>query len=222
MSAIYERHDPSLRLFLDHETPQVVFGDGSWNEGPCYFPASRSLIWSDIPNDRLMRFDEISGQVCVFRPSSNHSNGNTVDRFGRLVTCEHGARRITRTEFDGSVSVLADTGRGRQFNSPNDAVVKSDGSIWFSDPSYGIDSDYFGIAVRASRTVRMSGGWTRRAEHSTSSSGRCSSRMDLLFPGMKPGFTWSIPRVPRGPNFRPIFVASTSAPMARLSIVASS
>ena len=88
-----------------------------------------------------MRFDEISGIVSVFRSPSHHSNGNTVDRQGRLVTCEHGARRVTRTEFDGSVSVLADTARERRFNSPNDVVVKSDGTIWFSDPSYGIDSD---------------------------------------------------------------------------------
>jgi gluconolactonase len=91
-----------------------------------------------------MRFDEISGAVCTFRPASNHSNGNTVDRQGRLVTCEHGARRVTLTDFDGSIRVLADQVGGRRFNSPNDVVVKSDGSIWFSDPTYGIDSDYFG------------------------------------------------------------------------------
>ena len=144
MTAIYERSDAAVRLFLEHETPQVIHDAGGWNEGPCYFPAWRALIWSDIPNDRLMRFDEISGIVSVFRSPSHHSNGNTVDRQGRLVTCEHGARRVTRTEFDGSVSVLADTARERRFNSPNDVVVKSDGTIWFSDPSYGIDSDYFG------------------------------------------------------------------------------
>ncbi|WP_210497117.1 SMP-30/gluconolactonase/LRE family protein [Microvirga antarctica] len=144
MTASYEETDDTIRLFLAHETPQVIFDEGSWNEGPCYFPASRSLIWSDIPNDRLMRFDEISGTVCIFRSPSNHSNGNTVDRVGRLLTCEHGTRRVTRTDFDGSVRVLADTIDHRRFNSPNDLVVKSDGTIWFSDPTYGIDGDYFG------------------------------------------------------------------------------
>ncbi|MBD2746307.1 SMP-30/gluconolactonase/LRE family protein [Microvirga sp. BT688] len=115
-----------------------------WAEGPAYFPAGRYLIWSDVPNDRMMRFDETSGTVSVFRPSSGYSNGNTVDRQGRLVTCEHGNRRVTRTEHDGSITVLASQHQGRRFNSPNDVVVKSDGSIWFTDPAYGIDSDYEG------------------------------------------------------------------------------
>lgn len=144
MTGHYEHTDPGIRLFLHHEAPEVLFEDGRWNEGPCYFPASRSLIWSDIPNDQLMRFDELSGSVHVFRPGSGHSNGNTVDRQGRLVTCEHGTRRVTRTEFDGSITVLAECRAGKRLNSPNDIVVKSDGSIWFSDPTYGIDSDYFG------------------------------------------------------------------------------
>ncbi len=143
-SARYEQTDPSVRLFLHHELPRVLFDDGGWNEGPCYFPASRTLVWSDIPNDRLMRFDELSGGVHVFRHPSMHSNGNTVDRQGRLITCEHGARRVTRTEFDGSVTVLADRHDDKLLNSPNDAVVTSDGSVWLSDPTYGIDSDYFG------------------------------------------------------------------------------
>jgi gluconolactonase len=115
-----------------------------WAEGPAYFPAGRYLIWSDVPNDRMMRFDETSGAVSVFRHSSGHSNGNTVDRQGRLVTCEHGNRRVTRTEHDGSITVLASHYRSKRFNSPNDVVVKSDGSIWFTDPAYGIDSDYEG------------------------------------------------------------------------------
>lgn len=140
----YEQTDPAVKLFLHHELPEVLFGDGGWNEGPSYFPASHTLVWSDIPNDRLMRFDELSGSVHVFRQPSMHSNGNTVDRQGRLVTCEHGARRVTRTEFDGRITVLADRHDGKPLNSPNDAVVKSDGSVWFSDPTYGIDSDYFG------------------------------------------------------------------------------
>src|SRR5918911_310878 len=115
-----------------------------WAEGPAYFPAGRYLIWSDVPNDRMLRFDETSGLVSVFRHPAGYSNGNTVDRQGRLVTCEHGNRRVTRTEFDGSVTVVADRYQGKRLNSPNDVVVKSDGSIWFTDPAYGIDSDYEG------------------------------------------------------------------------------
>jgi len=115
-----------------------------WAEGPAYFPAGRYLIWSDVPNDRMMRFDETSNAVSVFRAPSGYSNGNTVDRQGRLVTCEHGNRRVTRTEHDGSITVLASHHDGRRLNSPNDVVVKSDGSIWFTDPAYGIDSDYEG------------------------------------------------------------------------------
>jgi gluconolactonase len=115
-----------------------------WAEGPAYFPAGRYLIWSDIPNDRMMRFDETSGAISVFRHPAGYSNGNTVDRQGRLVTSEHGNRRVTRTEHDGSITVLASHHQGKRLNSPNDVVVKSDGSIWFTDPAYGIDSDYEG------------------------------------------------------------------------------
>jgi gluconolactonase len=115
-----------------------------WAEGPAYFPAGRYLVWSDVPNDRMMRFDETSNAVSVFRAPSGYSNGNTVDRQGRLVTCEHGNRRVTRTEHDGSMTVIASHYAGKRFNSPNDVVVKSDGSIWFTDPAYGIDSDYEG------------------------------------------------------------------------------
>jgi gluconolactonase len=115
-----------------------------WAEGPAYFPAGRYLVWSDAPNNRMLRYDETSDAVSVFRQPSHNSNGNTVDRQGRLVTCEHGARRVTRTEHDGSITVIADRYQGRRLNSPNDVVVKSDGSIWFTDPTYGIDSDYEG------------------------------------------------------------------------------
>jgi gluconolactonase len=115
-----------------------------WAEGPAYFPACRYFVWSDIPNDRMLRFDETTGTVGVFRYPAGYSNGNTVDREGRLVTCEHGNRRVTRTEHDGSLTVLADRFDGKRLNSPNDVVVKSDGSVWFTDPTYGIDSDYEG------------------------------------------------------------------------------
>jgi gluconolactonase len=115
-----------------------------WTEGPVYFAAGRYLLFSDIPNDRVLRYDETTGVVGVFRAPANYANGHTVDRHGRLVSCEQGTRRITRTEPDGTVTVLADRYDGKRFNSPNDVVEHSDGSIWFTDPSYGIDSDYEG------------------------------------------------------------------------------
>lgn len=118
-----------------------------WAEGPAWFPAGRYLLWSDIPNDRLLRWDETDGSVSVFRQPSMNTNGNTVDLEGRLVSCEHRGRCISRTEHDGRRRVLADRYEGKRFNSPNDVVVKSDGSIWFTDPSYGIDSDYEGDAA---------------------------------------------------------------------------
>lgn len=116
-----------------------------WAEGPAYFPAGRYLIWSDIPNNRIMRYDETDGSVSEFRNPSNFTNGHTVDRQGRLVSCEHRGRRVSRTEFDGTVTTLADSFNGKRLNSPNDLVVKSDNSIWFTDPAYGIDWDYEGL-----------------------------------------------------------------------------
>jgi len=121
-----------------------LFTGCRWAEGPAYFPAHHSLIWSDVPNDRMLRFDETDGSVSVFRSPSHYSNGNTIDHQGRLVTCEHGTRRVTRTEHDGSITVLAERFEGKRFNSPNDVVVRRDGSIWFTDPTYGIDSDFEG------------------------------------------------------------------------------
>jgi gluconolactonase len=129
--------NPTARL-------EKIYEGCRWAEGPAYFPAGRYLIWSDVPNDRMMRYDETSNTVSVFRSPSGYSNGNTVDRQGRLVTCEHGNRRVTRTEHDGSITVLASHHEGKRLNSPNDVVVKSDGSIWFTDPAYGIDTDYEG------------------------------------------------------------------------------
>lgn len=121
-----------------------LFTGCRWTEGPAYFPALRTLVFSDIPNDRMLRFDEESEAVSVFRRPADFTNGNTLDREGRLVSCQHGARRVVRTEHDGSITVLADRIGGKRFNSPNDVVVKSDGSVWFTDPSYGIDSNYEG------------------------------------------------------------------------------
>lgn len=113
-----------------------------WAEGPVWFGDQRCLIWSDIPNNRMMRWDEQTGAVTTFRQPSNHANGNTRDRQGRLVTCEHETRRITRTEYDGSITVLADRFEGKRLNSPNDIVVKSDGTVWFTDPVFGVNSNY--------------------------------------------------------------------------------
>ncbi len=115
-----------------------------WAEGPVYFADGRYLLFSDIPNNRMLRWEEESGQVSLFRYPSNFSNGNTRDRQGRLLTCEHGARRLTRTEPDGRITVLAERFDGRRLNSPNDVVVRSDGMVWFTDPPYGILTDYEG------------------------------------------------------------------------------
>ena len=114
-----------------------------WVEGPVWFGDANCLLFSDIPNNRMCRWSEELG-VSVFRAPSNFSNGHTRDRQGRLVSCEHGARRVTRTEPDGSITVIADGFEGSRLNSPNDVVVKSDGAIWFTDPHYGIITDYEG------------------------------------------------------------------------------
>ena len=129
---------------IGHARVERLWTGARWSEGPVWFAAGRYLLWSDIPNNRILRFDETDGSVSTFRQPSNNSNGHTIDRQGRLVSCEHLARRVTRTEHDGSVTVIADRFDGKRFNSPNDVVVKSDGSIWFTDPSYGILIDYEG------------------------------------------------------------------------------
>ena len=129
------------QLFAGYARVERLWTGARWSEGPAWFAAGRYLVWSDIPNNRMLRYTEPSGEVSVFRQPSNNSNGNTVDNQGRLITCEHLTRRVTRTEFDGSISVLADRFEGKRLNSPNDAVVKSDDSIWFTDPAYGIDGD---------------------------------------------------------------------------------
>ena len=140
----YEYYD---KRFYDLTVPiaevEELFSDCRWAEGPVWFAEHSSLVWSDIPNQRLLRWIEGEG-VSVFRANSNYANGNTRDRQGRLVSCEHGARRVTRTEPDGTISVIADSFEGKKLNSPNDVVVKSDGTVWFSDPNYGIMSDYEG------------------------------------------------------------------------------
>ena len=145
----YEVHDPRFRLLLQPNAfLEKLTGDCLWAEGPVYFPATDLLIWSDIPNNRMLRWAPGMG-VGVYRAQSNFSNGNTRDREGRLVSCEHGARRVTRTEHDGSVTVIASHFDGKKLNSPNDVIVDSEGAIWFTDPDYGIISDYEGYRAES-------------------------------------------------------------------------
>src|SRR5690554_2593771 len=134
----YAVHDPRFRyLVLPNARLEELYRGCRWAEGPVWFNDANQLLFSDIPNQRLLRW-EPEGAVSVFRQPSNFTNGNTRDRQGRLVSCEHGTRRVTRTEIDGSITVLADTFEGKRLNSPNDVVVHSNGSIWFTDPTYGI------------------------------------------------------------------------------------
>lgn len=131
-------------LVLGNAALERLYTGCRWAEGPVWFGDGRHLLWSDIPNNRILRWSEETGEVSVFRQPSQNSNGNTRDRQGRLVTCEHDARRVTRTEYDGHVTVLMDSFEGKRLNAPNDVVVHSDGSVWFSDPGYGILGNYEG------------------------------------------------------------------------------
>ncbi|HEX3812384.1 MAG TPA: SMP-30/gluconolactonase/LRE family protein [Mycobacteriales bacterium] len=147
---LYEKLDDRFGPCMDGDVRlEQLYGDCRWAEGPVYVPAGRYLAWSDIPNDRMLRWDEITGEVGVLRSPAGNTNGHTLDRSGRLVSCEHGNRRVSRTEYDGSVVTLADRFEGKRFNSPNDVVVHSDDSIWFTDPTYGIRSDYEGWQSQA-------------------------------------------------------------------------
>ena len=141
----FEVIDPRFNeCLVGHVRVERLWTGARWAEGPAWFAAGRYLVFSDIPNNRMLRYDDTDGSVSTFRHPSNYSNGNTVDRQGRLVSCEHFARRVTRTEHNGSITVIADRYEGKRLNSPNDLVVKSDGSIWFTDPPYGILIDYEG------------------------------------------------------------------------------
>jgi gluconolactonase len=137
--------DPDFARYRIFSAAVERLGTGyRWAEGPAWVGDGRYLLWSDIPNDRILKWEEETGAVSVFRKPSNHANGNTRDRQGRLVTCEHGGRRVTRTEYDGSITVILDSFQGKRLNSPNDVVVKSDGTIWFTDPPFGILGTYEG------------------------------------------------------------------------------
>ena len=132
------------RYKLPNAALEMLWTGGRWLEGPVWFGDGRYLLFSDIPNNRILKWEEETGAVSVFRKPSNNTNGNTRDRQGRLISCEHDTRRVTRTEHDGSIAVLIDEFDGRPLNAPNDVVVKSDGSVWFTDPGYGILMDYEG------------------------------------------------------------------------------
>ncbi len=137
--------DPRFQsLILGNAAVERIAGGCRFTEGPVWFGDGRYLLWSDIPNDRIMKWEEETGAVSVFRRPSHYANGNTRDRQGRLVTCEMDAQRVTRTEYDGAVTVLADSFEGKKLTGPNDVVVKSDGSIWFSDNGAGIRGNYLG------------------------------------------------------------------------------
>ena len=143
---VYEVLDPRFGDCIDLVSQlELLYTGCRWAEGPVYLAELQLLLFSDIPNRRMMRYDEVTGQVCAFRHGTGNANGNTRDRRGRLVTCEQGLRRVVRTEPDGSVTVIADAYRGKRLNSPNDVVVSADGSIWFTDPTYGISSDFVGV-----------------------------------------------------------------------------
>ncbi len=142
--SFFEIIDPVFRRFVLGNAPVKQLATGfDWVEGPVWFGDAGCLLFSDIPSNRIMRWTPDTG-ISTYRTPSNYANGHTRDRQGRLVSCEHGARRVTRTEWDGSITVIADAFDGKRLNSPNDVVVKSDGTIWFTDPHYGIATDYEG------------------------------------------------------------------------------
>ncbi len=148
LSECFQVIDPRFTsLVFENVQVEKLWTGARWTEGPAYVPAGRYLLFSDIPNDRVLRFDEITGEVSLFNDQCGYQNGRTLDRLGRVVSCEHGGRRVSRIEHDGSTTELCASFEGKRLNSPNDVVVKSDGSIWFTDPTYGIDSDYEGHAA---------------------------------------------------------------------------
>ncbi|MGA9866112.1 MAG: SMP-30/gluconolactonase/LRE family protein [Acetobacteraceae bacterium] len=144
-----EALDKRFRFKQGNAAIERIASGCRWAEGPVYFRDLGCLIWSDIPNNRMLRWLEEDGHVSVFRAPSNYANGNTRDREGRLVTCEHDTRRVTRTEHDGRVTVLLDRFEGKRLNAPNDVIVARDGVVWFTDPGYGIDGPYEGHAAEA-------------------------------------------------------------------------
>ena len=159
----FETLDPRFSALINGSVKlEQLWTGGRWTEGPVYVPAARHVIWSDIPNDRIMRYDEMGAVANVFQTPCGHHNGHNLDLEGRIIACEHSGRRVSRLDHDGEWRTLADRYQGKRLNSPNDVVVKSDGSIWFSDPTYGIDSDYEGYTavseIGASNVYRIDPG----------------------------------------------------------------
>ena len=151
---MYQHHDPRFRHLVVGSAGLDRIATGCrWAEGPVWFDDLQCLLFSDIPNQRILRWVP-GGEATTFRHPSNFANGHTRDRQGRLVSCEHGTRRVTRTEVDGTITVLADSFGGKRLNSPNDVVVRSDGSVWFTDPTYGILSDYEGFQAAPEQPAR--------------------------------------------------------------------
>ncbi len=141
---IYEYYEREFdKLIASNAQIETIYDNCRWAEGPVWFGDAGCVLWSDIPNDRILRYAPGTGVTEYRRPAGN-TNGHTRDRMGRLVSCSHGNRRLERTEPDGTITVIADSYKNKPLNSPNDVVVKSDGTIWFSDPAYGIESDYEG------------------------------------------------------------------------------
>ncbi|QDC03314.1 SMP-30/gluconolactonase/LRE family protein [Mesorhizobium sp. 8] len=142
--------DPSFSKYMVFfaAVEQVYRGDMAYTEGPCYFGDYRFLLWTEIPSNRILKWDETTGKVSVFREPSNYANGLTRDNQGRLIAAEHG-RKVTRTEYDGSITVLADSFEGKPLNSPNDVVVASDDSVWFTDPPFGIAGNFSGVKAKS-------------------------------------------------------------------------
>jgi gluconolactonase len=146
--------DPAFERYqLKLAAVERLYTGCRWAEGPVWFGDARCLLWSDIPNNRILRWDEETGAVTPYRRPSNFANGNTRDRQGRLVTCEHGSRSVTRTEHDGRITTLVSHVDGQRLNSPNDVVVKSDGTVWFTDPTFGILGDYEGHKATPERAM---------------------------------------------------------------------
>jgi gluconolactonase len=141
--SFFEIVDPRFGQFVLGNAPVKRIATGfDWVEGPVWFGDAGALLFSDIPNNRILRWT--AEGITTYRSPSNYANGHTRDRQGRLISCEHGLRRVTRTEWDGSIAVIADSYAGKRLNSPNDVIVGADGAIWFSDPHYGIKTDYEG------------------------------------------------------------------------------